>query len=70
MKGMGEGTTIGKQGWGLCGRRQGVQKIVKMAGLTLLSLERAACKTGPYLPSGISGGFPTFLDKNGSLDPN
>ena len=61
MKGKGEGFV-----W----KEARCEKTVKMAGLRLLSLERAASKTGPYLPSGISGGFPSFLDKNGSLCPN
>lgn len=44
-----------------------MQKIITTAGLRLLSLKRPACKTGPYPPSGISGGFPLFLGKKGSL---
>lgn len=67
MKGKEKGNMIGKWGWGVHGRWQGVHKRVNIAGLRLPSLERPSCNTGPCLASGISGGFPPFLDKNGSL---
>lgn len=40
---------------------------VNIAGLKLLSLERPTGKTGPCLVPEISEGFPSVLDKNGSL---
>ena len=46
-----------------------MQKRVNTAGLTLLFLEKLACKVGPGLLVGtwILEGFPPFPDKNSPL---